>query len=164
MLETTVGEEVIRKGLTRYLNAHKYGNAVTDDLWQAIEEAWTDERTRQRERDLYNRNHTDNRVIYEEINMVAKNQGHAEHNFTVKEMMDTWTLQTGYPIISFIQLNDTNIYSIQQGRFLTAMSVSCLKSLETVVSTYSSSRSTTARLTIESRSKKLSIPRTITNG
>ena len=50
-----------------------------------------------------------------------------EHNIIVKELMDTWTLQTGYPIVSFVQINDTNIYSIQQSRFIAAMNVSSIK-------------------------------------
>ena len=34
MLESTVGEEVLRKGLSKYLKAHKFGNAVTNDHWK----------------------------------------------------------------------------------------------------------------------------------
>ena len=45
-------------------------------------------------------------------------------NITVQEMMDTWTLQMGYPLISFVQQNDTNIYQIKQERFYKAMNVS----------------------------------------
>ena len=40
MLEDTVGEAVIRAGLTRYLKEHKFGNAVTNDLWDAISKEW----------------------------------------------------------------------------------------------------------------------------
>merc|ERR1719414_1663260 len=40
MLESTVGEEVLRNGLSKYLKTHKFGNAVTNDLWQAISDAW----------------------------------------------------------------------------------------------------------------------------
>lgn len=47
----------------------------------------------------------------------------AEHNFTVQEMMDTWTLQMGYPIVNFDQNNETNIYTIRQERFFKAASV-----------------------------------------
>ena len=46
-----------------------------------------------------------------------------EYDFTVKELMDTWTLQTGYPIVTFTQQNDTNIYTIDQERFLAAYKV-----------------------------------------
>ena len=40
MLENIVGEQTIRKGLSRYLNRHKLANAVTNDLWTAISDAW----------------------------------------------------------------------------------------------------------------------------
>ncbi len=33
------GREVFRKGVHDYLNAHAYGNAVTDDLWVALDAA-----------------------------------------------------------------------------------------------------------------------------
>lgn len=89
MLERTVGEKTIRAGLSSYLNSHKFGNAVTNDLWRAVSEAWND----------------------------------TYHNFTVQEMMDTWTLQMGYPLVVFDQLNDTNIYTIRQERFYKAMNI-----------------------------------------
>ena len=93
MLENTVGEDVLRSGLTSYLNKHKFGNAVTNDLWSAISEAWD------------------------------KSSNKKFDNLTVQEMMDTWTLQMGYPLVSFVQQNDTNIYTIKQERFLKAMKV-----------------------------------------
>lgn len=39
MLEDYVGEAVWRNGVRSYLHAHAYGNAVTQDLWQAMEQA-----------------------------------------------------------------------------------------------------------------------------
>ena len=42
MLEATVGEEVLRNGLSKYLKTHKFANAVTNDLWQAVQEAWNE--------------------------------------------------------------------------------------------------------------------------
>lgn len=36
MLEDYIGESNFRKGLRRYLTKHKYGNAVTDDLWDSL--------------------------------------------------------------------------------------------------------------------------------
>lgn len=77
-------------GLTNYLKKHKFGNAVTGDLWQAISEAWNG----------------------------------THRNFSIPEMMDTWTLQMGYPIIIFDQQNATNIYTIRQERFLKSLNVS----------------------------------------
>lgn len=37
MLEDYLGEENFRKGLKNYLTKHKYGNATTEDLWNALE-------------------------------------------------------------------------------------------------------------------------------
>jgi aminopeptidase N len=39
MLEAYVGEDAFREGVRRYINAHLYGNARTDDLWEAIQAA-----------------------------------------------------------------------------------------------------------------------------
>jgi puromycin-sensitive aminopeptidase len=39
MLEHYLGEEKFRNGLHRYLTRHAFGNATTDDLWKALEEA-----------------------------------------------------------------------------------------------------------------------------
>ncbi|XP_059093631.1 endoplasmic reticulum aminopeptidase 1-like isoform X1 [Tigriopus californicus] len=89
MLEDLVGEKTIRDGLTHYLKEHKFDNAETNDLWDAISRSWDS----------------------------------GKYDFTVKEMMDTWTLQMGYPLITFDQQNDTNIYTIRQERFLKSMNV-----------------------------------------
>ncbi|MBO0749874.1 MAG: M1 family metallopeptidase, partial [Porphyrobacter sp.] len=39
MLEGYAGADTWRKGIRAYIAAHKYGNAKTDDLWQAVEGA-----------------------------------------------------------------------------------------------------------------------------
>lgn len=39
MLERYLGEDTFRKGITSYLNAHRFANAETTDLWDALEEA-----------------------------------------------------------------------------------------------------------------------------
>ena len=36
MLQRVLGEEMMRHGLMLYLERHQYGNANTDDLWQAL--------------------------------------------------------------------------------------------------------------------------------
>jgi aminopeptidase N len=38
MLEGYTGEDAWRDGVRRYIAAHAYGNAITDDLWSAIDE------------------------------------------------------------------------------------------------------------------------------
>src|SRR6266702_3411970 len=47
MLEQFLGEDAFRRGLRGYLKAHRYGNARTEDLWSALEDA-----SRQRVRSL----------------------------------------------------------------------------------------------------------------
>jgi aminopeptidase N len=39
MLEAYAGEDVWRKGIRSYIAAHKFGNARTEELWQAVETA-----------------------------------------------------------------------------------------------------------------------------
>jgi puromycin-sensitive aminopeptidase len=39
MLEQYLGEDRFRVGIRRYMDAHRYGNTETTDLWDAIEEA-----------------------------------------------------------------------------------------------------------------------------
>ncbi len=39
MLETFLGEEQFRNGIRRYMQAHKYSNSTTADLWNALSEA-----------------------------------------------------------------------------------------------------------------------------
>jgi len=39
MLESFLGEEVFRDGIRRYIQAHKYSNSTTADLWNALSEA-----------------------------------------------------------------------------------------------------------------------------
>ncbi len=36
MLESYIGEEMFRKGVSSYLSAHKYGNATSKDLWNHL--------------------------------------------------------------------------------------------------------------------------------
>ncbi len=36
MLESFLGDEVFRKGVSDYLNANKYGNATSEDLWKSL--------------------------------------------------------------------------------------------------------------------------------
>ena len=39
MLESFLGEDVFRDGIRRYIEAHKYSNTTTADLWNALSEA-----------------------------------------------------------------------------------------------------------------------------
>ena len=107
MLESTVGEEVLRKGLSKYLNAHKFGNAVTNDLWQAIQEAWDD----YKEAKLSNQSKpvTKNGTKSTSDAYPTITEKVIDMEFTVKEMMDTWTLQAGYPIGQVSQMQQNHV-------------------------------------------------------
>ena len=39
MLQRVLGEDLMRFGLTLYLEKHKYGNANTNDLWKSLSAA-----------------------------------------------------------------------------------------------------------------------------
>lgn len=69
MMSLFLGEETVRKGVSNYLNKHKFSNAEQDDLWESL----TEEAHK-------------NKVLPQNLN--------------VKTIMDTWTLQTGYPVIT----------------------------------------------------------------
>jgi len=90
MLENYLGENVLQAGLKEYLNKHKFGNAVTKDLWKALTKA------------------TNNKV-------------------DVEAMMNTWTLQMGYPLITFSKGDlldkDTQGWCVKQTRFLASSQV-----------------------------------------
>ncbi|RXG59551.1 Endoplasmic reticulum aminopeptidase 1 [Armadillidium vulgare] len=82
MLEVCVGKPVLQSGLRYYLNQHRYSNAGTDDLWEALTQA-----------------------AYE-----------AQTPLNVKEVMDSWTLQAGFPLIS-IKIRDVTVEA-NQSRFV----------------------------------------------
>ncbi len=94
MLTQFLGSSTFAKGLNIYLNKHQYQNTVTDNLWESIQRSANE-----------NRSKTDVEV-------------------DIKKMMDTWTLQTGYPVID-VQIqstgNDNNNNAqllLSQSRFL----------------------------------------------
>lgn len=80
MLEDAVSEETFQKGVTNYLNANLYGNAVTYDLLNELQ-----------------------KIVGDKLNVV--------------EFVNTWTNQTGYPIVD-VKI-DGDDYILTQKRFLT---------------------------------------------
>ena len=42
MIETVLGQNVLRQALMDYLNEHKFSNAETDDLWRALSRSTND--------------------------------------------------------------------------------------------------------------------------
>ncbi|KAI4459362.1 protease m1 zinc metalloprotease [Holotrichia oblita] len=81
MLEDAVGQENFKAGVTKYLKDHEFGNAVTQDLWNALQE-----------------------IVLDDIN--------------ITELMNTWTMQMGYPVIDVTSDGEDN-YILKQRRYLT---------------------------------------------
>lgn len=79
MIEHWLGQEHFRRGLHLYFERHTYGNATTDDLWRAFEDA---------------------------------------SGKPVKAVMDTWTKQPGYPLITLSPEGHKGIWRYKQERFL----------------------------------------------
>ncbi|XP_069682405.1 aminopeptidase N-like isoform X1 [Periplaneta americana] len=87
MMNYFLGEDTFKRGLTKYLEVHKYNNARQDDLWQ-------------------------------QLTFQAHQDGSLPSYMTVKEIMDTWTLQTGYPVVTVIRNYENHTANISQERFL----------------------------------------------
>lgn len=83
MMGLFLGEDVLSKGVSNYLQKHKYSNAEQNDLWESL-----------------------------------TNEAHLHNvlptHLTVKEIMDTWTLQTGYPVVHVTRMYDKNTALLRQ--------------------------------------------------
>lgn len=87
MMRGFLGESTFRLGLKNYLRKFEYGNAVQDDLWEAM---------------TFNA-HKDNVL---------------DDRFTVKQIMDSWTVDSaGYPVVTLTR-NGTDVVITQQRYFL----------------------------------------------
>jgi len=80
MMRGFLGEDNFVKGLSDYLNKHKYGNAESDDLWKALGKYMN------------------------------------QSKFSLADVMHTWTLQMGYPVITVNKSN--GIAYLSQERFI----------------------------------------------
>ncbi|XP_021919195.1 aminopeptidase N-like isoform X1 [Zootermopsis nevadensis] len=87
MMNHFLGEKTFKRGLTNYLQAHKFSSARQDDLWQ-------------------------------QLTLQAHQDGSLPLHMTVKEIMDTWTLQTGYPVVTVTRNYKNGSAYISQERFL----------------------------------------------
>lgn len=94
MLESYLGEETFRKGVSRYLSKHSYGNAASEDLWNSLA---------------------------------------AISNKPVKEIMVSWVMQAGYPLVEAV-LN-SGVLALRQKRFVFNNSLSAKWLIPLVVKT-----------------------------
>ncbi|XP_063609327.1 LOW QUALITY PROTEIN: aminopeptidase N-like [Penaeus indicus] len=86
MMTHYLTEATFRKGMSNYLKALAYKNAVQDDLWKYL-------------------------------TLAAHEDGILPLDVTVKMIMDTWTLQKGYPVIHVKRSKDGTSALLTQERF-----------------------------------------------
>lgn len=87
MMRGFLGEQTFRQGLQNYLKKFEYGNAVQDDLWNAM---------------------TSN----------ARSHKMLDESYSVKEIMDSWTVDSaGYPVVT-VTRNGSDVIVSQQRYYL----------------------------------------------
>ncbi|XP_065349188.1 aminopeptidase Ey-like [Cloeon dipterum] len=96
MMNHFLGEGTFRRGVNRYLKAHQFNNAAQDALWACLEEQAQLDSAKDPE-----------------------NKSAAPGRATVKEIMDSWTLQTGYPVIHVMRNYEAGTAELTQNRFVT---------------------------------------------
>ncbi|KAB0798929.1 hypothetical protein PPYR_06809 [Photinus pyralis] len=87
MISNFLSEDTFKKGVTHYLNKHKFENAEQNDLWQAL------------------------------TVQAHKDQVLPPH-LTIGEIMDTWSLQVGYPLVTVTRDYQSNSAVLKQERFI----------------------------------------------
>lgn len=93
MMRGFLGESAFRSGLTSYLKKFAYGNAVQDDLWEAMQ------------------------------SFALKDQVF-DGSFTMKDIMDSWTVESaGFPVVT-VKRNESDVIISQQRYFLPHTNVS----------------------------------------
>ncbi|MBZ3882684.1 Leucyl-cystinyl aminopeptidase [Sciurus carolinensis] len=104
MLKDFLGEEKFQEGVIHYLKKFSYKNAKNDDLWSSLSNSCL-------EGDF-----TSGGICYSDFQVKSDTLAFLEENKEVKEMMTTWTLQKGIPLVVVKQ--DGGSLSLQQERFL----------------------------------------------
>uniref|UniRef100_A0A8D2AVG2 Aminopeptidase n=1 Tax=Sciurus vulgaris TaxID=55149 RepID=A0A8D2AVG2_SCIVU len=104
MLKDFLGEEKFQEGVIHYLKKFSYKNAKNDDLWSSLSNSCL-------EGDF-----TSGGICYSDFQVKSDTLAFLEEKKEVKEMMTTWTLQKGIPLVVVKQ--DGCSLSLQQERFL----------------------------------------------
>ncbi|XP_011799690.1 PREDICTED: endoplasmic reticulum aminopeptidase 2 isoform X2 [Colobus angolensis palliatus] len=104
MLKDFLGEEKFQKGIIQYLKKFSYRNAKNDDLWNSLSNSCLES------------DFTSGGVCHSDPKMTNNMLTFLGENAEVKEMMTTWTLQKGIPLLVVKQ--DGHSLRLQQERFL----------------------------------------------
>lgn len=124
MLKSFIGSHHFTAGMRSYLQKYAYGNAQTDELWESMSEVSYEVSdffptlfhfmiltTWSRKRFLFYRQ--DKTIPLNFITYCF----YKVSGVNVKEVMDTWTLQMGLPVVNIVRL-DEETATADQKRFL----------------------------------------------
>ncbi|MBN3301039.1 ERAP2 aminopeptidase, partial [Amia calva] len=104
MLKDFLTEEVFKSGIIRYLQSYSYKNAKSDDLWNTMADTSS-------ETDF-----SSGAFCYTSSHAKNKAERYTCEKLGLKEMMDTWTLQMGLPVIT-VERTGRQV-RVRQERFL----------------------------------------------
>lgn len=111
MLERWLGEDVFRQGLQKYFKGFAYTNTVKDDLWSALANGRKDDNIR-----VGANKSTSASNLIDVIKLTDNfNTANSHHNFAVKELVDPWISQAGFPWIDVVEEADG--LRLRQSRF-----------------------------------------------
>ncbi|KAJ8285501.1 hypothetical protein GJAV_G00027530 [Gymnothorax javanicus] len=104
MLRHFLTDDVFQSGIVRYLRRFSYKNAKNEDLWDSIANTCSNE------------DFTSGEFCYSRDHAAKNAYSYAGEHLDLKEMMNTWTLQKGIPLV--IVDWQGSILKIRQERFL----------------------------------------------
>ena len=95
----------------------RFGNAETHELWDALNKVKTREREREGERDEGEGEEIEGEKERESgVFLLLSLQVSSSSSVSVSDMMDTWTKQMGYPVITISASNNQRA-TVSQRRF-----------------------------------------------
>nr|XP_005899356.1 PREDICTED: endoplasmic reticulum aminopeptidase 2 isoform X2 [Bos mutus] len=107
MLKDFLSEETFRKGIIHYLKKFTYRNAKNDDLWHSLSN------------NCLEGDSTSGGFCYSDSKKTSNTLAFLRENVELKEMMATWTLQKGIPLV--VVKREGRSLRLQQERFLSGV-------------------------------------------
>ncbi|XP_066507642.1 endoplasmic reticulum aminopeptidase 1 [Hoplias malabaricus] len=109
MLRDFLTPKVFKMGIIRYLKNHSYQNTVNTDLWDSLTNICDSD-------DLDPVRMKADGFCSESKSRTSATKWHMKDDLDVKAIMDTWTLQEGFPVIS-VTVEGRKVY-LNQERYL----------------------------------------------
>ncbi|XP_017549208.2 endoplasmic reticulum aminopeptidase 1 [Pygocentrus nattereri] len=109
MLRDFLTPEAFKMGIIRYLKNHSYQNTVNADLWYSLTNICQSD-------DLDSGRLKADGFCSDSKSSASASKWYMDDDLNVKAIMDTWTLQEGFPIIS-VEVKGREVY-LKQERYL----------------------------------------------